>query len=232
MASDVEEMTEIMQANQGDEKLSQFQLPRIKVPSGGHTQWELPSIGKPVYAESFTGIIIAHRINRSYWSRGLGEGGENAISPPDCSSPDGIQGYGVPGIKCAECKLAGFDNPAGRPACKKTHVLFIMRPTDMLPTVLSVPPTSLKNIQDYLLGLTQQGAVHYGVTSTFALEKQVSRNGQPFAKVTVAFGEKLSPEERQQAREYHKAIDAMLSREPSMTATPQSDLATEDLTLA
>lgn len=50
---------------------------------------------------------------------------DNMKAPPDCKSPNGIQGYGDPGILCAECPLSkwGVKDPktgkASPPPCKE-----------------------------------------------------------------------------------------------------------------
>lgn len=234
MESDPEEMIEVMRANLGDGNLSKFQLSRIRIPGAGGLQWELPSLdAQPEFTATFSAIIVNHRISRSYWERAFGDG--DSKSPPDCSSPDGIQGYGRPGIKCAECALGRFDDRGNAPRCKKTHSLFLMLPDDLLPTMLQVPPTSLSVVQQYLLGMTQKGVPYYGVVTNFSLERAESRGGgQKFAKLKLSVGERLNATQRAKAREYSRAVESILSSAPVMAATGNDplDADMEDLELA
>jgi len=67
--------------NMGGDTLSPFDLDRIKIPAGGSTVWELPSIDGTEAAKDFSGVVIEQQIQRVYWP----DRGEN--KDPDPPSP-------------------------------------------------------------------------------------------------------------------------------------------------
>ena len=71
-------------------------FPRIKIPGGGSTLFEIPgaSPDKPDYVPAIEGILIYNHNTNAYWE----EGSEYDMNTsPVCSSPDGKTGYGEPG---------------------------------------------------------------------------------------------------------------------------------------
>ena len=85
-----DEIAEVILTNVGPDGLSQFDLDRIKMPSGGATQWNVETIRGEESRESIEGIIIAHKTARVYWAEPMEKTGGN--TPPDCGSDDGIRG--------------------------------------------------------------------------------------------------------------------------------------------
>ena len=69
---------------------------RIKIPGGGHLQFEIPSGNPdvPDYAPYLEGVILYSHNSNAYWP----EGSEyDDDQPPLCQSFDGKVGYGEPG---------------------------------------------------------------------------------------------------------------------------------------
>ncbi len=125
---------------------------RIKIPSGGTLQFEVPSDDpeNPNYEKNITGIIICNHSTNAYWPLGL-EYDEN--TPPLCSSFDGKIGHGVPSGACALCEMNqyGSDEGGGKgKACKNMRTLYILRSGDVMPIQLSLPPTSLSPYSDFM----------------------------------------------------------------------------------
>lgn len=80
---------------------------RIKIPGGGHLQFEIPSGNPdvPDYAPYLEGVILYSHNSNAYWP----EGSEyDDDQPPLCQSFDGKVGYGEPGGTCADCVLNQF----------------------------------------------------------------------------------------------------------------------------
>src|SRR5262245_7669139 len=88
-------------ANIGSGGLSEFDLTRIKIPSGGGLQWPVPSLEGEIMESVIEGVIVLVCATRAYYSQPMSEGSGN--HPPDCSSSDGISGTGKPGGHCALC---------------------------------------------------------------------------------------------------------------------------------
>lgn len=192
-------------ANLGGEEMSIFDLDRIKVPSGGGVAWEIPTPdGDTTVSKTVEGIIVFTKMGRSYWSKGLDDGGGS--TPPDCSSPDGVHGFGNPGGICKTCRFAQFDTAKGGEgkgqACKQQRFLFILREGTHLPTVMVVPPTSLKNMKKYLFQTANRGKFYYAVVTKFELARVKSSGGIDYAEVRPSFVRDLTPEEEAMVEAY------------------------------
>lgn len=123
---------------------------RIKIPGGGVTQFEMPSDdpSQPNYEQKLEVVILFNHANNSYWP----EGSEyDDDTPPQCQSADGKTGYGAPGGVCLTCPLNKFgsDSRGSGKACKNMRTLYVLRSGDMMPYILSLPPTSIKAWKDF-----------------------------------------------------------------------------------
>lgn len=80
----------------------QLGFQRVKIPSGGQVQFELPSDDpdNPDYAKYLDGVIVFSHNANTYWPTGE-DYDDN--TPPACQSMDGKLGYGNPGGICADC---------------------------------------------------------------------------------------------------------------------------------
>ncbi len=129
----------------------QVSFPRIKIPSGGMLQFEIPSDDpeNPDYEKNLTGIILCNHDNYAYWPEGS-EYDDNTA--PLCSSTDGKQGIGEPGGTCATCALNRFGTePEGRgKACKNMRMLYLLRSGEYMPIQLALPPTSLSPFREFM----------------------------------------------------------------------------------
>lgn len=126
-------------------------FPRIKIPGGGSTVFEVPSDDpqKPNNVPAIEGIILYNHNTNAYWE----EGSEYDMNTsPVCTSVDGKTGYGDPGGACAECPFNqyGTDTNGGKgKACKNMRSLYILQNNAPLPINLLLPPTSLKAFNDF-----------------------------------------------------------------------------------
>ena len=188
-------MVQALHENTGGEKLSPFDLDRIKVPAGGGTMWTVPSLTGDQEVKELSGIIVYWKSTRAYWP-GSYEGGS---APPDCSSNDGKVGQGSPGGECAVCPYAQYGsakNGTGKgQACKQTRLLFIAQSTSLLPAVLTVPPTSIKPCSKYFLSLAGQARPYYSVVTSIGLTKDKNDTGIVFSQCTFRVAEILGSEE-------------------------------------
>lgn len=191
---DMEEFQETVQENTGGE-LGFSSFLKIKVPTGGGIFWSLfnPETGEEESTKQFTGVVIKKQTTRGYWEGAMTS--EN--KKPLCSSGDGINGtlYG----SCTTCPKSKFQNNE-IPECKERQLIYILREGSLLPTVLSVPRTSMKNFRIYGANLLGLGKRISSVITKFTLEKKVSGAGQEYSEVKFTMHEQVSKEEAKMIR--------------------------------
>ncbi|MDR1204514.1 MAG: hypothetical protein LBL26_03410 [Peptococcaceae bacterium] len=127
-----------------------FIFQRVKIPSGGAMQFEIPGDDpeNPEYERTIEGVILHHHAAHAYWPEGS-EDEEDAV--PLCSSVDGKLGAGEPGGDCVTCALNKFGtgrNGRGK-ACKNMRVLYLLRDGEYMPIQITLPPTSIKPFNDF-----------------------------------------------------------------------------------
>lgn len=123
---------------------------RIKIPSGGGLQFEIPGDNPedPEYAKYLTGVILFANPANAYWPEGSKQ---DEAQPPTCMSYDGKNGHGDPGGVCATCPMNVYGtgkNGSGK-ACKNMRHLYILRSGEYIPIQFNLPPTSLKAYGDF-----------------------------------------------------------------------------------
>lgn len=150
--------------------------PRVKIPSGGMTQFEIPNPddpSKPNYSPELNGVIVFHHPANGYWL----EGDVN----PVCSSVDGKTGVGDPGGNCSTCPLNQFGSGEGGvgKACKNSHVLYLLQSGSTLPIRLNLPPTAIRPFSNFVsLAFLSQGKRTSSAVIKITLVKQQSKNNQ------------------------------------------------------
>lgn len=175
-------------------------LDRIKIPSGGGLAFECPGDDpdSPDLEKEIVGIIVDHYPFNGYWPEKYN--GQNVA--PSCYSTDSHNGFGEPGGDCAACPYNQFgsgDDGNGK-ACKNAHRLYILRSGELYPVTITVPPTSLRALSDYLAKrIVTKGLRSYGVITKLTLKKAVNTTGIAYSQLQFAMLEKLPPE----------AVDAM-----------------------
>jgi hypothetical protein len=108
---------------------------------------------------------------------------------------DGEVGQGTPGGYCSKCPLAQFgsaDNGKGQ-ACKQMRQMFIVRENDILPLVITLPPTSIKPAKQYFMRLASKGIKYAHVVSRISLEKAKSADGITYSKAVFSLVKQLEP---------------------------------------
>lgn len=207
------EAREILAQNLGPRGMGPQQLDRIKVPSGGATAWLTQGLDGEEHHKELSGIIIAWDEGRLYWKIAYDQRGKSKL-PPDCHSNDGFWGVGDPGGECAHCVFNEFgsDPKGGRgKACKEIRRLLVLRDNHLLPEILTVPPTSLKNCREYLQRLGNVSVPYWGLITTFRLEKTSNPDGVDYARVVFAAGVRLTKEERQVLKPFQQQMAALLT---------------------
>jgi hypothetical protein len=197
-------------ANLGAGAVSAFELDRAKVPAGGGTTWEIPSLDGTIEAKEIDGVIVGWRAMRSYWAESFDSSGGG--TPPDCASEDGVIGVGAPGGECAACPLASYGSATkgGGQACKQTRLLFVLRENDHLPIMVSVPPSSLKEVSRFFLRLAGQGLKFSDCVSRFTLRKTSNKTGIAYSEINLTLVSRLDGGEREKIAVYAAGLAPLM----------------------
>ena len=209
MKHDQKMIQEVMKENIGTGGLTAGSLDRIKIPAGGGLTWEVPTLEGETSQPFIDGIIIHWQDVRLYYATEYN--GEK--SPPTCSSQDGVHGVGDPGGECEKCPFAEFGSAqkgAGQ-ACKQCRRVFICGAADLLPILITLPPTSLGAVKKHFQRLASRAIPFYGVVTRFGLEKDKNQGGIAYSRATLSVVKALTTEETARFRELHKMYVPILS---------------------
>jgi hypothetical protein len=211
LSMDPGELQEIIQENLGNEQINEFDLDRVTVPAGGGSTWEVPSAdGDTEAVKEIAAVIIHAKTVRAYWPDKY-EGGSD---PPQCSSPDGTYGIGDPGGDCETCPFNQWDSDPGGPgkACKEMKALFLLVEGELLPIVLTLPPTSLSEQKRYFLRLASKQHRYSGVVTGIGLRKAQSDGGIEYSVATFRLLQPLEDEMRTRIRSYADSMRPAFER--------------------
>ena len=190
--------------------LGSIPFDRVKIPSGGGLAFELPGDTEEdtESATELIGVILDHNPVNAYWAEKFSGGNEQ----PDCSSYDGKQGVvrATGEIRsCETCPYNRFGSDGAGKACKNVHRVYILRENNPVPLVLSLPPTSLKYMRDYIgKRVLLKGFRCWQVLTKITLKKEKSRDGITYSRAVFAFLDKLSPEQAQMAEAMRGIVKA------------------------
>jgi len=224
--AEVAEIAEIIAENVGDGGITADDLQRIKVPSGGGVFWEIPtSDGKPKPAEELECIILGKRNVRAYWETSMEEGGGG--TPPDCYSLDNEVGIpnteNGPGGNCESCPFNQWqsaNNGSGRgKACKERQLLMALLPGNHLPVVISVPPSSLKIMRQFMLSLANERLRYMQIVWRLGLEKVKNADSTDYAQIAPSKARVLDGEELAAIQQYADAVIPAFNKAASEIAT-------------
>ena len=185
---------------------------RVKIPSGGGLAFEIPGEDEdnPETATELTGVILYHHPVNAYWKDKYN--GSN--DQPDCASFDGKQGVDKETgciSNCAEWRFNQFGSGEGGTgkACKNAHRIYILREGNPVPLILSLPPTSLKYMRDYISKrILLKGMRCYHAVTKITLKKEKSQGGIQYSRAAFTFGGKLTPEQILQAEAMAETVKA------------------------
>jgi hypothetical protein len=181
---------------------------RIKLPTGKSKAFEVESDDEndPDMEKEVRGVILfTHKMN-SRW-----EGDYNSENKlPVCSSWDAKQGVNIEDgtiNNCDTCPYNQFAEDGSGKSCKNMRRIYLMRENDPHLYLLTVPPTSLKNIGKQLKKLTiSTGTPYTKIVVSFKLESAVSKSGIDFAKVNVEKVGVLNNEQWQNTKQMRETI--------------------------
>ena len=169
---------------------------KIKIPSGGGTAYEVQGEDDddtdPM--KTITGVVVfTHRLS-GYWPNAYGSSNNPEDKLPACASMDGKTGIVQTGpnsgevITCETCPWNQYGtardqagNQARGKACKNMRRLYILMDGDPNLYLLTVPPTSIKDVNNQLAKI----APYADKVVTLSLEKATNAGGTPYSKVVV-----------------------------------------------
>lgn len=212
------ELMEIIQENLAGQSVGEFDLDRIKIPSGGGMAWEVPTLEGTEPKKEVYGVIVYWKEARAFWPTKF-EGGNE---PPACMAPDGqfAPPTGEPGVTvptneagqyiCAQCPNAQFGSAEGGEgpgqACKQTRQLFLLTPESLIPLVVSLPPTSVAAAKKFMLRLAGHGVKYSAIVTKVTLEKDKNQAGIEYAKASFSMVERLDEENALRIGELAKVL--------------------------
>lgn len=209
-------LQDIVNINMGGSGVDPSMLDRVKVPSGGSLAWEVPGIdGEPEPKKELIGVFVGLQNVRSYYATKYDGGNE----PPNCASRDGITGdpdevameKGATG-NCGNCPLARFGPGNERPQCSGRRLALFLQPDSMLPLVINIPPTSMKEMDKYLIRLTSKKLPFFKAVTSLKLVKEKNTGGIEYARIAPSFVRVLEPEEAQSAFQMFKSLTTVFSQ--------------------
>lgn len=220
----VDHLKEVVEANMGvGASVDIFGLERIRLAAGGARGFVIESdIGEePETIGEFDAVITDIAPERLYWEEAFSSGGGGA--PPSCISKDLIYGFGRnrPGMEapkqneCVHCPQNQWGSDP-RPdsegkACREVRKLFLLRRADSLfPSLMIVPPGSLKPMLKHLQGLTSRGLPYYALINTFSTEIAKSESGVKFAQLNLRASRVLRDDEIDRIKQYKTALSSVL----------------------
>lgn len=177
---------------------------QIKVPGSGglafEVQGEDENDAEPMKQIDAV-IVFTHRVS-AYWPGTYGSG-DDAAKIPVCSSMDGKMGINTSTGEITPCENCPYNqygtgtdekgNPSRGKACKNMRRIYMMMDGDPNLYLLSVPPTSIKDINKQLAKILASGTPYTGMIVSFTLEKTKNGNGTPYSKVLVKKSGLLPP---------------------------------------
>lgn len=203
-----ENLMELLQENVG-EQISVFDFAKLTVPSGGGEFWSIPSADGAKVEKEIEGVVLLRKSGKAYWQVSMDDSTE--LTPPDCSSEDGMIGIGTPGGTCAQCPLNRFETAAkgkGK-ACKDKCDIFILTKNGVLPMIIQVPPTSLRSFKQYGMLLLDAGKDISKVLTKFSLVSE-TRSGKKTAIIQFKSGGDIGPEMHPFVAKYKETIKSLM----------------------
>jgi hypothetical protein len=93
--------------------------------------------------------------------------------------------------------------------------LFFIREENLLPEIVSLPPSSIKPARQFFMRLASKAMPCYSIITRIGLEKTKNTQGIVYSRATFASGGRLMPEQAERVKEYAAMIKPFLESAPS-----------------
>lgn len=213
------------------EGLGDISFDSIKIPSGGGLAFEVPGDDpeNPDIAKEISGVVIVRRAANGYWKDPFG--GDNKT--PDCYSNDGkigVDSFTGECKDCATCPKNQFKDDGSGKLCKNMQNLYIVREGEVLPVRLVLPPTSIKNLKDYVAKrLLFRGKKLGQVVTSITLSKAESRQGIKYAVAQFTKKRDLTPAEIEELAPMKALVEGILDKQATEPAAGYATVQDEPL---
>jgi hypothetical protein len=203
------------------ETVDKPEFPRIKMLHAGALQFELPTSleGEKEKVEEIEGVILYIQKVRGRWQEAYSGG--NKL--PVCSSMDGKHGFDTTDatpakIPCKSCPFSQFgsDPSGGRgQACKEMRRIYLRIGTDLMPTLITTPPSSIKVVDGFLVKLVSAGMRYSDIRCTLKLEDSSNTDGIHYSKLILIKSKKdLTKKELDWAKALKDGFIEYMKQEP------------------
>jgi len=173
-------------------------LPLIRILHAGAMLFEIQDdlTGKPRHVEQFEGVMLDHQRVNAWWEEAYARSGGRH---PDCWSLDAKRpdatGAKVQHERCATCPQNRYGSKGRAKACKNMRRLLVKLDNNLLPYILTVPPTSLKELDRYLTALTNVRIPASAALTLFTLTAAKNDDGIAYSRLIPVFRDTMSVEE-------------------------------------
>lgn len=222
---------------------------QIKIPSGSSSAYEVQTEdddSEPMKKIEAV-VVFTHRAN-GYWPGAYGS--DDGNKAPVCSSMDGKTALWTETGEVRSCENCPYNDygtatdqkgqqTRGK-ACKNMRRLYLMMSGDPNLYLLTVPPTSIKEVNKQLAKIIGSGTPYTGIVTILSLEKAKNANGVDYNKVVLQKGQPLPPAVaaqavamRQRIKEQYKSVALTLDDYTPAPAEPSKagravDVSAED----
>lgn len=203
--------------------LGSIPFDRAKIPTGGNTNFEIPDEDDDdnlISTPEIVGVIVYHHPANGRWEKGY----DGSSEPPVCSSSNGKTGLNISTgevLNCANCPFNqyGSGEQNNSKACKNVHRVFVLRSGNPVPLLLTLPPTSLGSMRNYIAKkLLLQGMKSNQVITKITLKKEKSKSNMPYSKVVFEKVGMLNDEQLKSVESMHSAIKSLEEAEAVITS--------------
>lgn len=168
------------------------------------------------------GVIVFKHVARGLWDRG-----DTENPAPVCSSIDGVYGnpddrgqaMGIsPGQQCLNCPFNQWGsatddqgNPMRGKACKEMRRVFIAQDGAQLPSVLTLPPTSITAFDKYISARINRGIADIAAKTKFTLREE--KDGpRKWAVAEPSLGSPVPPQQMLRLAQLRRDIQQAAAR--------------------
>lgn len=190
---------------------------QIKIPAGGKLAYEVQGEeeGDEEYLKEIDCVIVfTHRMN-GFWPNPFGSS-DDGDKAPVCSSMDGKSALWRDTGElrtCENCPMNEFGSATDQAgaqakgkACKNMRRLYLMMSGDPNLYLLTVPPTSIKEVNKQLARVIAGGTPYTGLVVTLKLEKTKNVGGIDYSKVIITKKGLLDPVTSAMAQKLRRQI--------------------------
>lgn len=201
---------------------SDLELPRVKVPGGGSTTWEIPTGDpeNPVSTRELVGVVVDdYAVDSLYLAEY--DGSDN---PPDAlwiggqfmyANDDAIAAGVVPDRETAAQPLNQYDPSLGRTPIANRWRLFVLQPGSLLPLQVDVPVMSRKKWVNFKFqNFGTNGLPTTAAVVRLTLRREENAGGNPYAQIIPALVNMLEAGDRERITAHAASIRALTRRAP------------------